>query len=122
MFLHNWKMGSFQPKAGLLVVSAVFVPFSQLAAIDIIEDFNGTELDTAVWENTGPKTQSVTDGALIFNDDGGDWGSGDISVERLDDNGVWQLEADELEATGETHTEVIPGVTGPRGIFRIIEE
>ncbi|MGJ8695804.1 MAG: hypothetical protein ACSHYF_05760 [Verrucomicrobiaceae bacterium] len=55
---------------------------SSVYAIDIVDEFDGSELDTAVWESAGPKTASVTGGRLLMNDDGGDWGRYDIKSQQ----------------------------------------
>lgn len=48
-------------------------------AANLVENFDGAELDANVWESTGAKSVTVADGRLTWNNDGGNWASGDIS-------------------------------------------
>lgn len=53
-----------------------------LRAEDFVEDFDGSELDPATWESSGAKSRSVENGFLTFDNDGGNWASGDVSTEE----------------------------------------
>lgn len=53
-----------------------------LQAINFIETFDGASLDPLIWESTGSKSRTVASGFLTFQNDGGDWASGDLSTEK----------------------------------------
>ena len=61
---------------------ALLLPLSQAQGVDLIDDFDGVELNNAVWESTGPKSRAVASGSLTFSGDGGNWASGDISTNQ----------------------------------------
>lgn len=69
----------FSIKKGLGALAATTL-VSQLAyAVDIVENFDGAALDTAIWSSAGPKTTTVADGKLTFEADGsGNWNRGNI--------------------------------------------
>ena len=103
MATHNNKAPS-NLKAFLRLSAVILAGATSSYGIDIIDDFDGTELDAAIWESTGNKTVSVADSAITWADDGGDWGSGDISTQK-------RLF---LPPTGETT--VVEWTLGPAGI------
>lgn len=53
--------------------SSLALSTSAVNAIDLVEEFDGAFLDTAVWEATGNKTASLTGGHLEIANDGGNW-------------------------------------------------
>ncbi|MDB4546474.1 hypothetical protein N9Z88_05575, partial [Akkermansiaceae bacterium] len=65
-----------------LLGSALALSTATLNAIDLVEEFDGVALDTAVWESGGAKTASLTAGHLEINADGGDWANYNIRSEQ----------------------------------------
>lgn len=59
---------------GVLALSSTTVH-----ALDFTEDFDAA-LDPAIWSSTEAKTVTVAGGILTWEDDGGNWSSGDIST------------------------------------------
>jgi hypothetical protein len=53
-----------------------------IQAIDLIEEFDGAEIDPAVWEVDRNKLGSLTGGHLEIEDDGGDWARYAIKSEQ----------------------------------------
>ncbi|MEN8693949.1 MAG: hypothetical protein ACN4GG_08280 [Akkermansiaceae bacterium] len=58
------------------------VSLSSLHAIDLIENFEGTEVDAAVWDTGGAKTLSVSGGLLTMEDGAGNWANGNIRSQQ----------------------------------------
>ncbi|MGI9241080.1 MAG: hypothetical protein ACR2RV_09770, partial [Verrucomicrobiales bacterium] len=71
---------SFFPPICLIISSLLLLPLAETHAVDIVEDFDGFELDTSIWIPTSPKTVSVGGGHLTWAADGGNWTSGDITT------------------------------------------
>ncbi len=103
MATHNSNVLS-SLKDSLRLGAVLLTVVTRCYGIDIVDDFDVTELDASVWESTGNKTASVSDSAITWADDGGDWGSGDISTQK-------RLF---LPPTGETT--VVEWTLGPAGI------
>ena len=61
---------------------ALAFSLSAASAIDILEDFDGAELDAAVWEVDRNKTGSLIGGHLEIEDDGPNWGRYAIKSEQ----------------------------------------
>ncbi len=68
------RLSTFTCLASLFAVALASLP-----AIDLVDDFDGANLDPDVWESTGDKTVSTEGGKLLWANDGGNWASGDIS-------------------------------------------
>ena len=68
---------NFTPLRTLAVLLLALPPMA--LAINLTEDFNGTDLDPTIWESTGDKSRTVSAGKLTWNAGGGNWSSGDIS-------------------------------------------
>lgn len=50
------------------------------AAIDIVDEFDSPNLDTTVWESSGPKSYVIADGVLTWQADAGNWGTGELGT------------------------------------------
>jgi hypothetical protein len=69
-------------KSGGIFASIALAGISPLLAIDIIDEFDSSTIDPLIWESTGSKTSSVSGGKLIWADNGGDWGAGNITSQQ----------------------------------------
>jgi len=71
---------SFPPPIFSIIFGLILLPLAEVRAVDIVEEFDGVELDTNIWISTGPKTVSVGGGQLTWAADAGNWASGDITT------------------------------------------
>lgn len=62
--------------------AAALLSTSAVHGIDLIENFDGTEVDTAVWDIGGAKTLSVSDGRITMEDGAGNWANGNIRSQQ----------------------------------------
>ena len=82
MILHNPISPSLRRR--LFACFSAITPFTIASsqAIDLLEEFDGTEIDPAVWEIDRNKAGSLVGGHLEIDDDGGNWARYAIKSEQ----------------------------------------
>ncbi len=84
MDLHKRSSTCKRIESALCLSALAFLTLGPTHAVDLIEDFNGGELDLTIWERTGTKSHSIADGRLTFADDGpGNWQTGEITTNQI---------------------------------------
>lgn len=66
----------------LIGAASALLSFAALHAIDLVENFDGPDIDTAVWLTGGAKTLSVSGGRLIAEDGAGNWANGNVRSQQ----------------------------------------
>ncbi|MGC6583004.1 MAG: hypothetical protein ACON4K_11880 [Akkermansiaceae bacterium] len=66
----------------LIGLAVTLFALSTLHGIDLVENFEGDAIDSAVWDTGGAKTLTVADGRLTVGDGGGNWANGNIRSQQ----------------------------------------
>ena len=59
--------------------SLTIFPIPQVDLVEFVDEFEGNALDTDLWNTKGDRTLSVTGGSLVAQNNGGNWGHGQVT-------------------------------------------